>query len=114
MNNMEGKFLPVGTVVMLKGGSKRLMITGFCVVAEQDKSKIYDYCGCLYPEGVVSTNQNAVFNHDQIQQVYHMGLKDEEEVEFKNSLNKLLNDKEILNVVSNNDQTNSNINNDNV
>lgn len=106
MNNMEGKFLPVGTVVMLKGGSKRLMITGFCIIPEDDTSKTYDYCGCLYPEGVISTSKNAVFNHDQIQQIYYMGLKDEEEIKFKNNLNKFLNDKENFNVVSNNDQTN--------
>jgi len=28
-NNMEGKFLPIGSVVRLKDGQKRLMITGF-------------------------------------------------------------------------------------
>ena len=27
-NNMEGKFLPIGSVVRLKDGQKRLMITG--------------------------------------------------------------------------------------
>ena len=34
------KFLPIGTVVMLNGGAKRVMITGFCTVADDDKSKI--------------------------------------------------------------------------
>jgi len=28
--NKYGKFLPIGTVIMLKNGKKRLMITGFC------------------------------------------------------------------------------------
>ena len=31
------KYLPIGTVVMLKGGKKRAMITGFCAVAGEDK-----------------------------------------------------------------------------
>ena len=44
------KYLPIGTVVMLKGGEKRAMITGFCSVSEDDPEKIYDYNGCLYPE----------------------------------------------------------------
>lgn len=40
------KYLPIGTVVMLKGGKKRIMITGFCCVNEEKNNKIYDYCGC--------------------------------------------------------------------
>ena len=37
-----GKYLPIGTVVMLKGGTKRVMITGFCVMQESDKEKVWD------------------------------------------------------------------------
>ena len=36
MNNVGEKFLPLGTVVMLKGASKRLMITGFCTMAAEE------------------------------------------------------------------------------
>ena len=32
---MEEKFLPIGTVVLLKNGTKRLMITGFCAVEKE-------------------------------------------------------------------------------
>ena len=49
------KYLPIGTVVLLKGGQKRLMITGFCSIPKEDKTKIYDYTGCLYPEGVLNS-----------------------------------------------------------
>lgn len=80
------KYLPVGTVVMLKGGKKRAMITGFCTVADEDKTKVYDYCGCLYPEGVISSNQTLLFNHEQIDKIYHLGLVDEEEKNFKEKL----------------------------
>ena len=48
---MEKEFLPVGSVVLLKGGTKRVMVTGFCSVDNDDTTKIYDYTGCLYPEG---------------------------------------------------------------
>ena len=48
MNNE--KFLPIGTVVMLKGGKKRVMVTGFCVSPDEDKNKVYDYSGYKHPE----------------------------------------------------------------
>lgn len=82
------KFLPIGTVVMLKGGTKRVMIIGFCAVEGQNK-EIYDYSGCLYPEGVLSSNELCLFNHDQIDKVYHLGLTDEEEKEFQEGLKQI-------------------------
>ena len=91
MNNVGKKFLPLGTVVMLKGASKRLMITGFCTMAAEEAEGImYDYSGCMYPEGVISSDQTALFNHDQIEKIYHMGLVDQEEKDFKIKLNQLL------------------------
>ena len=38
---MEKEFLPVGSVVLLKGGTKRVMVTGFCSVDNDDTTKIY-------------------------------------------------------------------------
>lgn len=84
------KFLPAGTVVMLKGGKKRAVIIGFCAMNGDDKTKIYDYSGCLFPEGVISSNQTLLFDHEQIEKVYHLGLIDEEEKEFKTKLNDML------------------------
>ena len=73
MNNVGEKFLPLGTVVMLKGASKRLMITGFCTMAaEDDAGVMYDYSGCMYPEGMISSDQTALFNHDQIKEIYQV------------------------------------------
>ena len=86
MEQLYEKFLPIGTIVMLKGGKKRLMITGFCIIPESEKGKMYDYCGCLYPEGIISTDQIAVFNHDQIERVYNNAYIDEEEKTFKQKL----------------------------
>ena len=91
MSNVGEKFLPLGTVVILKGASKRLMITGFCTMAADDEEGVmYDYSGCMYPEGMISSDQNALFNHDQIENIYHMGLVDQEEKDFKIKLNQLL------------------------
>lgn len=84
------KYLPIGTVVILKNGTKRVMITGFCSISNGDKSKIFDYSGCLYPEGFISSNQTLLFNHDQIEKVFYLGFVDDEEKNFKAKLNEML------------------------
>lgn len=98
MNNSNyEKFLPIGSIVLLKGGTKKAMVTGFCSVAAEDKTKIYDYTGCIYPEGYLDFDQVCLFDHDQIEKVYHLGYIDEEEKNFKEEL------KEIANEYSNSD-----------
>ena len=44
---MEGKFLPIGSVVRLKDGQKRLMITGFLQM-EQGENGQKNICCLLY------------------------------------------------------------------
>lgn len=83
---MEGKLLPIGTVCMLKGGTKRVMITGFCSIPAEDPKKVYDYSGCLYPEGFLNTTNVCLFDHDQIDKVHFKGFEDEEETKFKEKL----------------------------
>ena len=91
MEKVGKKFLPIGTVVMLKGGTKRVMITGFCAIEGRDRSKMWDYSGCMYPEGFLSSNQTCLFNHEQIEKVYHLGLaEDDEEKKFKKNLDELI------------------------
>ena len=85
---MNEKYLPIGTVVLLKGAIRRLMITGFCINTKDNPDEIYDYLGCLYPQGVLTSEQNLVFNHEQIEKIYFMGYIDEEEKEFKDLLKK--------------------------
>lgn len=87
------KYLPIGSVVLLKNAKKRLMITGFCVIPN-DGDKEYDYSGCLYPEGIISSDEVAVFNHNQIAKVYSAGFSDEEEKEFKEKLKNMLGNKD--------------------
>ena len=106
MNNKYGKFLPIGTVVLLKGAKKRLMITGFCSFDEEKKDKAFDYTGCLYPEGIISSKQMALFNHDQIDKVFYLGYSDQEEKIFKQKLveelNKLIQKQNGSNNITNN------------
>ncbi len=90
MEKIEEKYLPIGTVVMLKGGTKRVMIAGFCAISEDDKEKMWDYSGCMYPEGFLASDETCLFNHEQIETVYHLGLIDEEEEMYKENLKELL------------------------
>lgn len=94
-NNVENKtyekYLPIGTVVLLKDGKKRIMITGFCCYGDKEENKkIFDYSGCIYPEGVISSNKVLLFNHDQIAQIYYLGYADEEEKKFKEKLKSVI------------------------
>lgn len=87
---MYDKYLPVGTVVLLKDATKKLMIIGFCSTGGEDTSKVYDYSGCLYPEGLIDSKQVALFNHDQISKIYFMGYQSEEEKAFKVKLKDII------------------------
>ena len=83
MNEIKPKYLPVGTVVLLENGTKRVMINGFCTMDANKPDKIYDYSGVLFPEGSLSSDQTLLFDHSQIVRVDHYGLEDQEEKDFK-------------------------------
>ena len=102
MNN-TGRFLPLGTVVLLKGATKRLMITGYAAYDKGNTAKAYDYSGCLYPEGIITSDQLALFDNKQIDKVFHMVYSDEEDKKFKKAL-----EEEILKI--SNTQANKQIN----
>ena len=84
---MENKaYLPIGSVVLLKNGKKRVMIYGRKVKVNGEE-KVYDYLGCLYPEGALDSKHAVLFDHDQIQMLYFIGFQDLEEFTFRNALN---------------------------
>lgn len=85
------KLYPIGTVVLLNGAEKKVMVTGFYSISAEDRTKIFDYVGCLYPEGLMSNEQNVLFDHNQIAQVFHKGYESDEEKEFKSKVNELIN-----------------------
>ena len=41
MKELIEKYLPIGSVVILKGATKRLMISGFCAIDNSNKDKIW-------------------------------------------------------------------------
>ena len=83
---MEKDYLPIGTVVMLKGGTKEVMITSYCVVSTENGNDIYEYGGCTYPEGLLDASVVLVFNHDQIDKVVFMGYETEDQKKYSSIL----------------------------
>lgn len=75
------ELLPIGSVVLLKGAKKRLMICGRLQYLEGD-SRLYEYSGCLFPEGITDPRQMYVFDGENIDQVLSIGYRDEEEQRF--------------------------------
>ena len=84
------KYLPVGTVVLLQNGTKRVMINGFCTMDANNPDRVFDYSGVLFPEGSLSSDQTLLFDHSQIVRVDHIGLEDEEERNFKVKLKEIV------------------------
>lgn len=93
----EERFLPIGTVVLLKGGKRELMITSYCIVPKGDvydkngkvdtAGKMFDYGACFYPEGMVTSDQLFAFNHEQIDRVCFKGYVTENQEEISKVLN---------------------------
>lgn len=69
--------LPIGTVVRLTGGEKRLMIIGYFPQMTSG-GKIYDFIGCLYPEGFLDADNFFMFNMSDIEKVDFVGFVDTE------------------------------------
>ncbi len=72
------EFLPLGSVVIVKGSTKKLMVISRAIAIPQNEgARYYDYGACLYPEGLLG-DQLAYFNHDAIQKVVFEGYENEE------------------------------------
>ena len=82
---MMDKYLPVGSVVLLEGGKKRIVIIGR---GQRDKvkDKSSDHLACLYPEGFLGEEFAYLFDHEHIERVFFIGFQDGEELAFNQSL----------------------------
>ena len=88
--------MPIGSVVLLKGGDKRIMICGR-IQAKEGENTIYDYSACYYPEGIVDPTSMFFFNRDAIDTVYFVGFQDKEELNFRKNVLDNLGELEIKN-----------------
>jgi len=83
------ELLPIGSVVLLEGGEKRIMIFGVKQtdqVDENTSSPEYDYIGVLYPEGNMGADTQFLFNHKNITEVFFRGFEDDERAKFIETL----------------------------
>jgi len=67
--------LPLGSVILLKGAEKRLIITGF-LQKQADSETVWHYSGVLFPEGMQNSSNLFLFNEDQIEMVFFIGMQD--------------------------------------
>lgn len=81
------RYFPIGSVVLLKESSKRVMIIGL-KQKQVDSDKIWDYSACLFPEGVINPDKLYLFDNEQIQRLYFVGFQDGESLDFLEKLSK--------------------------
>lgn len=81
--------LPVGSIVLLKGGEKKLMIDGVMQNDAGGTRENFDYLGVLYPEGHIGEGFQYLFNNEDINEVIFRGFEDAERVEFLEKLTNL-------------------------
>jgi len=81
--------LPIGSIVLLKDGEKRLMINGIMQSDANGTGQEYDYLGILYPEGHIGEQFQYLFNHEDINEIIFRGFEDHERVEFLEKLSNL-------------------------
>lgn len=80
-------FLPLGSLVIIKGAVRKVVIISRGLVTLVDNEpKFFDYGGCIYPEGVVG-DQVLYFNHKDIVKVVHEGYKDEDDQMMVDNIN---------------------------
>ncbi|AOM12120.1 DUF4176 domain-containing protein [Bacillus sp. S70] len=83
---MNSQLIPIGSIVILKEGTKKLMIFGRKQQVETDEIRKFDYMGCPYPEGYINPDFTYLFNHDDIQEVVSTGYEDQEERTFQENV----------------------------
>ena len=81
------ELLPIGSVVLLKEGKKKLMIFGIKQMDSEVREE-YDYIGVMYPEGNVGIEGQYLFNHENIAQIFFRGYEDEERDTFISALDR--------------------------
>lgn len=84
--------LPIGTIVLLKNGEKKLMIYGVKQTSTED-NKEYDYIGVIYPEGFIGAEYQFLFNNEDIAEVFYEGYKDSEREVFISKLSEFYEEK---------------------
>ena len=110
------EYLPIGSVVLLKGAIRKAMIIGIIQSTKGEDGVIneYDYIAVMFPEGFLNTETMFMFNHDQINDVIYRGYENPERDSFLQKLEKnvalaqeIISKKKALKIKENNENTNS-------
>ncbi len=80
------KYYPIGTVVILTGGDRPLMIYGRRQ-KQQTTGLLWDYVACLYPEGNLDEEHTVFFQNEEIENVLFTGYLSEFEERMQDILN---------------------------
>lgn len=75
------KLLPIGSVVLMKKGIKKLMIVGIKPINKETNEE-FDYIGVMYPEGYIGNEGSLLFRHKDICDVIYRGYENPEREEF--------------------------------
>jgi hypothetical protein len=88
------ELLPIGSIVLLEGGEKKLMIYGR-LQQQEGTDIVWNYIGCLYPEGNINNDFTYLFNHDNIREVCFEGYRDEEENKIQKVIQQAIEDSSV-------------------
>ena len=80
-------WLPLGSVVSIKGGDRLVMVIGFMAIDGNTKA-VWDYVCCPYPEGKRSA-EDLFINRESVDEVFQLGLRDAEGLAFEEYLESL-------------------------
>ncbi|TYC47864.1 DUF4176 domain-containing protein [Weissella muntiaci] len=89
---MSRRFLPLGSVVTLKGGGLKLVIIGRGLMfndSEETKTITFDYAASLYPIGL-DVDKTYYFNTEDIDQTVFEGYSDDVEDHYQDELSQIL------------------------
>lgn len=79
---MSKKYLPIGTIVKLKGVDKLALVAGYFPQGESRKGYVWDYSAFPYPEGMIENDKVIQFDNDSIEKIIVMGYQDEKQMQF--------------------------------
>jgi Uncharacterized protein conserved in bacteria len=84
------EFLPLGSIVVVRGNVKKLLIIARGLALTQNgEQRYFDYGACMYPEGLLG-DQVIYFNHDVIIKTVFTGYSDDDEALMIESLERTL------------------------
>ena len=82
---MWNGMLPIGSVVLLRGGQTPIMIAGLCqmtLTKEGEGGELYDYVGVPYPIGFTRADEMVQFDHEAVERVLGIGFMNEEMLDY--------------------------------